>query len=70
MRPETGGSGSGFSLQFSRDAEQSLLYLIDGTLRNQGTDMERGDGYAAAPGSSHADFETTTGATYLSIFKI
>jgi hypothetical protein len=32
--------------------------------------MERGDGYAAAPGSSHADFETTTGATYLSIFKI
>ena len=31
VRPETGGSGSGFSLQFSRDAEQSLLYLIDGT---------------------------------------
>ena len=23
--------GSGFSLQFSRHAEQSLLYLIDGT---------------------------------------
>src|SRR4029434_8234996 len=31
VRPETGGSGSGFSLQFSRDTEQSLLYLIDGT---------------------------------------
>jgi hypothetical protein len=31
VRPETGGSGSGFSLQVSRDAEQSLLYLIDGT---------------------------------------
>ena len=31
VRPETGGSGSGFSLQFSRDAAQSLLYLIDGT---------------------------------------
>ena len=31
VRPETGGSGSGFSLQFSRDPEQSLLYLIDGT---------------------------------------
>jgi hypothetical protein len=31
VRPETGGSGSGFSLQFSRDADQSLLYLIDGT---------------------------------------
>ena len=25
------GSGSGFSLQFSRDPDQSLLYLIDGT---------------------------------------
>jgi hypothetical protein len=31
VRPETGGSGSGFSLQFSRDPAQSLLYLIDGT---------------------------------------
>jgi hypothetical protein len=31
VRPETGGSGSGFSLQVSRDPEQSLLYLIDGT---------------------------------------
>jgi hypothetical protein len=31
VRPETGGSGSGFSLQFSRDPAQSLLYLMDGT---------------------------------------
>jgi hypothetical protein len=31
VRPETGGSGSGFSLQFSRDAGQSILYLMDGT---------------------------------------
>ena len=31
VRPETGGSGSGFSLQVSRDPEQSLLYLMDGT---------------------------------------
>lgn len=31
VRPETGGSGSGFSLQFSRDPGQTLLYLIDGT---------------------------------------
>ena len=29
--PSPGGSGSGFSLQFSRDPDQSLLYLIDGT---------------------------------------
>ncbi|MGE3275101.1 MAG: hypothetical protein AB7O67_08305 [Vicinamibacterales bacterium] len=31
VRPETGGSGTGFSLQLSRDPEQSLLYLMDGT---------------------------------------
>jgi hypothetical protein len=31
VRPDTGGSGSGFSLQFSRDPGQTLLYLIDGT---------------------------------------
>ena len=31
VRPSTGGSGSGFSLQLSRDPEQSLLYLMDGT---------------------------------------
>jgi len=31
VRPETGGSGSGFSLQFSRDPGQSILYLMDGT---------------------------------------
>ena len=29
--PETRGSGTGFSLGLSRDPEQSLLYLIDGT---------------------------------------
>lgn len=31
VRPQTGASGSGFSLQPSRDPEQSLLYLMDGT---------------------------------------
>ena len=29
--PQTGGSGTGFSLGLSRDPEQSILYLIDGT---------------------------------------
>jgi hypothetical protein len=32
--------------------------------------MTAGDAYAAATGSSHTDFETETGATYLSIFKL
>ena len=31
VRPETGRSGTGFSLQLSRDPEQSILYLMDGT---------------------------------------
>ena len=33
-------------------------------------EMTAGDGYAAAAGSTHADFATDTGATYLVIFKI
>jgi hypothetical protein len=32
--------------------------------------MKPGDGYAAAAGSTHADFETGTGATYIVIFKL
>jgi quercetin dioxygenase-like cupin family protein len=45
-------------------------YLVDGTVRNQGQVMKAGDGYAAAAGSTHADFATDTGATYIVIFKI
>ena len=47
-----------------------FFYLIDGTVRNQGTQMVAGDGYAAAAGSTHADFATDTGATYIVIFKL
>lgn len=45
-------------------------YVVEGTLRNQGQQMKAGDGYAAAAGSTHTDFETETGATYVVIFKI
>jgi quercetin dioxygenase-like cupin family protein len=44
-------------------------YIVDGTVRNQGQDMNAGDGYAAAAGSSHDDFATDSGATYMVIFK-
>ncbi len=48
-----------------------FLFVVDGTLRNQGRPMDRNDGYVAAVGSSHDDFEVGPGgATYLSIFKI
>jgi quercetin dioxygenase-like cupin family protein len=47
-----------------------FFYLIDGTVRNQGRSMVAGDGYAAAMGSTHADFATETGATYIVIFRL
>jgi uncharacterized protein len=47
-----------------------FFYLISGKLRNQGQQMAAGDGYAAAAGSTHTDFETEDGATYIVIFKI
>jgi quercetin dioxygenase-like cupin family protein len=47
-----------------------FFYLIAGALRNQGQEMRAGDGYAAAQGSSHTDFATEAGATYIVIFKI
>jgi quercetin dioxygenase-like cupin family protein len=51
-------------------AHPEFLYVIEGTLRTQGRELAAGDGYAAAPGSSHADFATAGGARYLSIFKL
>ncbi|HEY4397403.1 MAG TPA: cupin domain-containing protein [Acidimicrobiia bacterium] len=45
-------------------------YVVQGILRNQGQQMSAGDGYAAAAGSTHTDFQTETGATYIVVFKI
>jgi quercetin dioxygenase-like cupin family protein len=47
-----------------------FLYVLDGTLRTQGQKLTKGEAYAAAPGSTHSDFATEAGATYLSIFKL
>ena len=47
-----------------------FLYVVGGELRNQGVPMVAGDGYAAAVGSQHTDFAATSGATYLSIFRL
>ena len=47
-----------------------LNYLVSGSVRTQGREMKAGDGYAAAAGSSHTEFETETGATYIVIFKL
>jgi quercetin dioxygenase-like cupin family protein len=45
-------------------------YVIEGVVRNQGEEMGAGDGYAAAAGSTHADFETKSVARYITIFKL
>lgn len=45
-------------------------FLIDGSYRTQGQEMEAGDAYVAEPGSVHSDFASAQGATYLSIFKL
>jgi len=47
-----------------------FFFLVDGEIRNQGQTMHGGDGYAAAAGSVHSDFEALTAATYVVIFKI
>jgi quercetin dioxygenase-like cupin family protein len=51
-------------------AHAEFNYVVSGALRNQGQAMTAGDGYAAAAGSSHTDFATDTGATYIVIFKL
>ena len=47
-----------------------FLYVVEGSVRNQGVEMVPGDGYAAAAGSSHTDFAAPAGATYVSIFRL
>lgn len=47
-----------------------MSYVVSGRVRNQGQEMEAGDGYVAAAGSQHTDFEALTPATYVSIFKL
>jgi len=49
-------------------AHAEFLYIVDGTVRNQGRQMRQGDAYAAEAGSTHTDFTTATGATYLAVF--
>ena len=60
----------GYSGDPHSHAYPEFLYVIDGVLQNQGQEMVAGDGYAAGTGSTHADFCTEGGATYISIFKI
>jgi quercetin dioxygenase-like cupin family protein len=51
-------------------AHTEFLYVIQGELRTQGETLTAGDGYVAASGSVHEQFDAPAGATYLSIFKL
>lgn len=51
-------------------AHAEFFYLLEGVIRNQGELVNAGDGYAAASGSVHTDFEVQAPATYLSIFRL
>jgi hypothetical protein len=51
-------------------AHTEFLYVINGSLRTQGETLSAGDGYVAATGSLHEQFDAPEGATYLSIFKL
>jgi|SRR5271157_2966138 len=51
-------------------AHAEFFYLVDGRVQNQGRELVGGDGYAAAAGSTHGDFEARAASTYLSIFRI
>ncbi|MBN2624836.1 MAG: cupin domain-containing protein [Acidimicrobiales bacterium] len=61
---------AGYAGTYHEHAHAEFLYVLAGTLRNQGRTMQAGDAYAAAAGSVHSDFAAESDATYLSIFKL
>jgi quercetin dioxygenase-like cupin family protein len=51
-------------------AHAEFSFVVNGTIRSQGNILTTGDGYAAAAGSTHDDFETPLPSTYLTIFRL
>lgn len=51
-------------------AHAEFSYVVSGRLQNQGEVLEGGDGYAAAAGSTHDDFEALEASTYVTIFRL
>lgn len=61
---------AGYTTLEHQHAHAEFFYLIEGGIRNQGQQMDAGDGYAAASGSVHTDFQVERPSTYLSIFRL
>jgi quercetin dioxygenase-like cupin family protein len=63
-------ANAGYQSSPHEHAHAEFFYLVAGVIRNQGRTMRAGDGYAAATGSVHTDFEVEEPATYLTIFRL
>jgi len=51
-------------------AHTEFLYVLSGELQSQGVTIGVGGAYVAEAGSTHEQFTTAEGATYLSTFKL
>jgi quercetin dioxygenase-like cupin family protein len=61
---------AGYQSSPHEHSHAEFFYLVAGVIRNQGQSMKPGDGYAAAMGSVHTDFEVEAPATYVTIFRL
>ncbi len=61
---------AGYETPQHQHAHAEFFYLVEGSIRNQGQQMNTGDGYAAARGSEHTDFEVQSPSTYVSVFRL
>jgi hypothetical protein len=64
------GSGGNARAKILANGDGFFLALLEGSLRTQGETLTIGGAYVAATGSTHEQFDTPEGATYLSIFKL
>ena len=61
---------AGYTGSYHEHTNAEFFYLVQGEIRNQGEVMKSGDGYAAAAGSIHSDFEVLSPSTYLIVWRI
>jgi quercetin dioxygenase-like cupin family protein len=50
--------------------EPEFSYIIEGSMVNNGVEMEAGHSYAAEMGTTHSEFRTDNGATLISVFPV
>jgi quercetin dioxygenase-like cupin family protein len=60
---------AGYTGSAHEHTHAEFFYLVDGQIRNQGQVLGTGDGYAAAAGSVHSDFEVLAPSKYVIIWR-